>query len=55
MLITSRNCVCTVYPRGVKLWNKGIPIIDSTFVTLRVNTNTKSNINYAKKKEFEKI
>ena len=55
MLIASRNGVCTVYPRGVKLWNNGMPIIDGTFVTLRVNTNTKSNINYAKRREFEKI
>ena len=54
-VIESRNGVSTVYPRGVKLWNNGMPIIDGTFVTLRVNTNTKSNINYAKRREFEKI
>ena len=55
MLIASRKGLCSVYSRGVKLWNKNMPMIDGTFVTLRVNTNIKSNISYAKKREFEKI
>ena len=35
MLIASRNGVCTVNKRGVRTWNKNMPFIDGTFVTLR--------------------
>lgn len=56
MLVASRNGVCTVNPKGVKLWYKNMPIIHGTFIALRVNTNKIPDIsNYTKKREFEKI
>ncbi len=55
MLIASRNGVCTVNPKGVKLWYKNMPIIHGTFITVRVNTNNINAQTYAKRRIFKKI
>lgn len=55
MLVASRNGVCTVNKKGVRTWNKNMPFIDGTFVTLRINTNKIKNIHeYIKRREFNK-
>ncbi|WP_405308999.1 hypothetical protein [Methanobrevibacter sp.] len=55
MLVASRKGVCTVNKRGVRTWNKNMPFIDGTFVTLRINTNKIKNIHeYIKRREFNK-
>lgn len=55
MLVASRNGVCTVNKKGIRTWNKNIPFIDGTFVTLRINTNKIKNIyKYIKRTEFDR-
>ncbi len=55
MLVASRNGVCTINKRGVRTWDKNMPFIDGTFITLRINTNKINNIyEYIKRREINK-
>ena len=56
VLIGSRRGFCTINKRGVRLWNKGLPLIEGTFISLRINTNKIKDItNYTRRRTFYKI
>ena len=51
MLISSHNGVCTINKKGLKTWDKNMPYIDGTFVTLRINTHKIKDVHeYTKKR-----